>query len=196
MLDGGADTDTLVGGAELQVLSKSGSVENVLYGGAGNDALTAVARITVQEVQDPQPVTVTALNTLRGGAGQGFLRATADASGANANALNYLYGDNGNDTLSANARATSDYSDKASNYLSGAGGDDTLHAKAEGLGGGPRHTATNTLVAGDGNDKLVAEALADSYQGGAIATNDSQGNNGDDTIIATGNGSGGYGSAT
>ena len=189
ILDGGAGSDTLDGGVGDDVVTDQEELildyedytpverNNALYGGEGNDTLSAEEVVEAEKVEEFSTV-------MDGGSGNDLLSATARATaGSGGFATIDLKGGDGNDELLAALSVIGGSGGSATNDLKGGAGDDTVTATA-GSGGVGNWKSTNIIDSGGGNDLITADAKG----GGAGGTNDITGGDGNDTIIARANG--------
>lgn len=176
--DGGDATARIFGGAGDDVIRSvvegaptgiGGTETNFARGGAGEDRIEVITR--------GENAFETMANDARGGAGDDVLvaRATIAAYGDMSQATNTLFGDGGDDHLTARIDLGSVYGTSGINRLSGGAGDDVLLATiVKGDGWEEDVVARSELKGGDGNDRLTV-------RGGD--GNILWGNLGDDTLI-------------
>ncbi|MGF2038196.1 MAG: beta strand repeat-containing protein [Nostoc sp. CmiVER01] len=148
--------NTLNGGAGDDYLNAESTSGNLLFGGDGNDTLSAGA----------------SNDTLNGGAGNDSLSAGVTSGN------NLLLGEDGNDFLSTSGYFYSDrggdgyVSSKGNNTLNGGAGDDTLRAEYS--------TGYNLLSGGDGNDSFYLSPTDTALS--SLVTQTVDGGKGDDLL--------------
>jgi Ca2+-binding RTX toxin-like protein len=174
VLQGGAGADTLTGGLGDDTIfgfddstpyyysTPAVDLANTLYGGGGNDKITAGNGADLLYGEDGNDTLNGGLgaDTIDGGAGNDLLYAASAStygytnSDVSANALSggagndSLYGSGGNDLLSGDA---------GTDYMDGGAGNDSLNGGAD----------NDTLSGGDGNDILNGGAGNDNLTGGS-----------------------------
>ncbi|MFQ8430655.1 calcium-binding protein [Amaricoccus sp. W119] len=170
---GGADRIT------SDVHSGSGpEAENFLYGGDGDDEISAIAYAGADWGGGP------AYNRVRGGEGDD--RIEMEAGSDEKTSTNSATGDAGNDTISALGRV---HWGSAYNDLSGGDGDDRLSARIEtsDYDDNMAFNAVNKIDGGEGDDRITGVV---SIGGSIVETGEFRselyGREGDDTITARG----------
>jgi Ca2+-binding RTX toxin-like protein len=150
--DGGNNNDTIDASVQLVNLASQGeaTIATDMYGGRGVDNLSAHAEILGFTSQAGS----TARQSIHGGNNDDVLYATTDVGGAFAIAETELFGDNGNDLMTAMTIATSvNQPATASNLMYGGNGHDIMDGTASASGTDP--SAINHMDGGAGDDVLV-----------------------------------------
>jgi len=173
-IDGDNGGDTIDASVQLINLSSQGeaSITTEISGGNGVDYLSAEADILGFSSQSGS----TAFQSLRGGNSNDHLYATSDVAGAFAISTNELFGDNGNDLMTAMSVATSvNQPATASNLMYGGNGQDVMDGTAAASGTDP--SAMNHMDGGNGNDVLIGRIVE-----GSTGFSHLSGGSGDDDL--------------
>ena len=177
--DGGAGDDILNINMNLEGLNVTS--ETFVRAGTGNDQINITANFTVVAVQGANVVT----NTADGGAGDDHITVSGQTGLAadSGEVINCLRGGSGNDFLDATANAQSLSGGQTSNSLDGGAGDDVLLATCVTATNTKAPIGINELFGGDGNDVLQAIQVTGT-NGISNVTNDLHGGNGNDSLLA------------
>lgn len=148
---GGANADTLLGGQDNDIIDGAGG-HDFLNGNVGNDYVFGGGQIFGESGNDTLVAMKDMAATLRGGDGDDRL-GTDDFAGSPAAVT--LFGEAGNDTLEGN----STFAD----LFDGGAGNDVINS------GINANAAGDTLLGGEGDDRITANGTADTLDGGAGA---------------------------
>jgi Ca2+-binding RTX toxin-like protein len=163
-VEGGDDNDTIL----------AGTGSNILLGQAGNDSISAVGGTNLFDGGDGN-------DTIAGGTGDNSIFAgTGDDRITGGTGNNIIYGESGNDTIVGGTGSNLIYGGDGDDSITGGAGSNTIYGGAghDFIKGG---TGTSVLVAGDsggstlvagvGNDTMIASGGIGNFFFGALGNN-------------------------